>query len=144
MSKEPEAKYLNHYHCDKCNQEWEETWDSKCDGECPQCGTAYTPYQSDDLTPDPMPKDIADAIQTIFDYLNKMGMAKEVTFSLLMSVQMQHRTLKQSFMRCFIVPIIKEFAKSYREGNYDLRNEATCKTCVELEEVLKDKGFPFI
>ena len=144
MSKNPEAKYLNHYRCNTCKQKWEEVWDSMCDGECPQCGHAFTPYKSDDLTPNPMPREINDAIQTIFDYLNKMGMEKEVTYSLLMSVQLQHRTLKQNFMRCFIAPLIKEWAKSYREGNYDSRNEATCQTCVELEKVLENKGFPFI
>jgi len=144
MSKEPEAKYLNYYRCEKCNQEWDDVCDSMCDDECPVCGKPYTPYNSEDLTPNPMPKEINDAIQTIFNHLNKMGMEKEVTYSLLMSVQMQHRTLKQNFMRCFLVPLIKEFAKSYREGNYDARNEATCKTCVELEKVLEDKGFPFI
>lgn len=144
MSKEPESKYRNYYRCEKCKQEWEECWDSMCDGVCPQCGKSYTPYKSDDLTPNPMPKELNDAVQTIFDYLNRMGLEKEVTYSLLMSVQMQHRTLKQNFMRCFLKPIIVQFAKDYDEGRYDMRNEETVVTCVKLRKVLEGSHFPFI
>jgi hypothetical protein len=144
MSKEPESKYRNHYRCEICGQEWEEVWDSKCDGECPQCGRSYTPYKSDDITPNPMSKEIEEAVQTIFNHLNSCGSRNEVTEAFLISVSQQHRTLKQSFMRSIVVPLIKQWAEAYRTKAYDLRNEATCKTCVELENVLKDKGFPFI
>lgn len=44
-----EDRFTNHYHCDDCDEEWSD--DSPCtnDDECPSCGKAHVPYQSDDI-----------------------------------------------------------------------------------------------
>ena len=44
-----EMLYRNYYRHNECNTEWEDEWDSMCDDECPECGTAISPYKSDDL-----------------------------------------------------------------------------------------------
>lgn len=91
-----------------------------------------------------MPKEVKDAINVLFDWLNKMGMEKEVTHEIIEAISEQHRTLKQNFMRCVIVPLIYHWAEQYENKCYDLRNESTCKTCFELRKFLEDKYFPFI
>lgn len=42
--------FLNYYECPTCNIDWEDQWDCQCDDECPECGVAYSPVNSDDLT----------------------------------------------------------------------------------------------
>lgn len=42
--------FRNHYACPTCDIAWEDEWDCQCDDECPECGVAYTPTHSDDLT----------------------------------------------------------------------------------------------
>jgi hypothetical protein len=41
--------FINKYGCEKCGCEWEDTWDSMCDDECPECGTVMTPYESTEV-----------------------------------------------------------------------------------------------
>lgn len=55
-----------------------------------------------------------------------------------------HRSLQQSVFRLFYKCILS-WSKCYEDGNYDLRNEATCKLSHEITEFLKEKdGIPFI
>jgi hypothetical protein len=42
--------YRNHYHCDRCDVEWEDEWSCMCNDRCPRCNVETEPYQSDDLT----------------------------------------------------------------------------------------------
>jgi hypothetical protein len=89
-------------------------------------------------------KQLKEAIEVIFRNLNCMGREKEVGEAIVDVIDSQHRTLQQAFMRNVMVPIIQSFAKRYGNGFYDLRNEATVKACIELNEVLGKHGFPFI
>lgn len=89
-------------------------------------------------------KTITDAIDIIFRNLNCMGREKDVGEAVVDSINMQHRTLQQAFMRNVIVPIIQNFADKNANGYYDLRNEATVNACQELEKVLDKYHFPFI
>jgi DNA-directed RNA polymerase subunit RPC12/RpoP len=43
--------FRNEYRCDDCNEEWEDTWSSACDDECPKCGTATSPHESNEVEP---------------------------------------------------------------------------------------------
>ncbi|WP_069910323.1 hypothetical protein [Devosia insulae] len=45
------AWYLNHYHCDSCDTEWEDDWSCCCDDDCPASGSRHwSPHESEDLT----------------------------------------------------------------------------------------------
>ncbi len=57
----------------------------------------------------------------------------------------EHRTLKQNFMR-LMTHFIDEEAKNYDKGNFDDRNEATCKLCKKFQEILEREGayLPYI
>jgi hypothetical protein len=44
-----EHTFRNFYHCPKCDEEWEDEWDSTCDDECPNCGCICTPERSEDI-----------------------------------------------------------------------------------------------
>lgn len=46
----PKLWFRNHYACPTCDIAWEDEWDCQCDDECPECGAAYSPTHSDDLT----------------------------------------------------------------------------------------------
>lgn len=55
-----------------------------------------------------------------------------------------HRTLQQLMFRLFYA-CIKSWAECYKKGEYDLRNEDTCRLSNEIVEYLKDKdGIAFI
>ena len=37
------------YRCPKCGHEWEDTWDSQCDDDCPECENRHiSPYESEE------------------------------------------------------------------------------------------------
>jgi hypothetical protein len=56
----------------------------------------------------------------------------------------EHRTLQQGAFRV-ILACVEEWARAYENGNYDLRNEATCKASHEAwHGGLKDAAVPFI
>ena len=57
----------------------------------------------------------------------------------------EHRTLQQNFMR-LMTHFIDEEAKNYDKGNFDDRNEATCKLCKKFQEILEQEGayLPYI
>jgi hypothetical protein len=42
-------KYTNYYRHNKCDAEWQDDHSCQCDDECPVCGTAISPYKSDDI-----------------------------------------------------------------------------------------------
>ena len=53
MSKQPEATFRNHYHCNECLHEWTDDWDATSDDDCPLCGNrACSPFLSEDLDDD--------------------------------------------------------------------------------------------
>lgn len=55
-----------------------------------------------------------------------------------------HRTLQQCSAKA-IYEVIKSWADNYDDGNYDGRNEATCKWAKQMiDAVGKDQHFPFI
>lgn len=41
--------YTNHYRCDDCDEEWEDTAAGQPDDECPTCEKKYTPHKSDEV-----------------------------------------------------------------------------------------------
>jgi hypothetical protein len=43
--------FRNSYHCDDCDVSWTDTHSCACDDECPECGTAYTPAESEEVAP---------------------------------------------------------------------------------------------
>lgn len=40
--------FVNHYHCERCDVEWEDEWDCTCNDRCPECNDEIEPYHSDD------------------------------------------------------------------------------------------------
>ena len=47
----PDNRFLNHYHCDGCEEDWSDESEGTQDDECPTCGQCYSPYESEDLPP---------------------------------------------------------------------------------------------
>jgi hypothetical protein len=45
------AWFRNHYHCERCGEDWDDEWSCMCDDDCPHCGARHwSPVDSDDLT----------------------------------------------------------------------------------------------
>lgn len=42
-------KFRNHYHCPRCDEEWDDEWDSMCDDRCPACNLTCSPEYSDNI-----------------------------------------------------------------------------------------------
>ncbi|WP_444679581.1 hypothetical protein [Halomonas sp. E19] len=42
-------RWLNHYECSECGNEWSDEWSCQCDDRCPACDTSCSPIESDDL-----------------------------------------------------------------------------------------------
>lgn len=63
-------------------------------------------------------------------------------FAFALGVGTWHKTLQQTYMRDFIIPIIRELSKAYPDG----RNEATVNLCKQLIDICdkEDNGLPFI
>jgi len=69
----PSVRYVNHYRCTTCQQDWQDEWDCACNDRCPSCNQEIIPYHSDLLNLDQMeetsvllaqrPSPMADAIQ---------------------------------------------------------------------------------
>jgi len=49
VAAEAPKRFLNHYRCSQCSERWTDAWSATCDDRCPNCDTATSPYQSDDL-----------------------------------------------------------------------------------------------
>ncbi|GAN80420.1 hypothetical protein Aam_046_061 [Acidocella aminolytica 101 = DSM 11237] len=45
-------RFLNHYECPRCDNEWSDEWDCTCDDRCPDCDLSCSPVESDDLEGD--------------------------------------------------------------------------------------------
>ncbi len=58
-------------------------------------------------------------------------------------VRRLHRTNQQSLGK-FLQASIKVFSKAFDDHHYDLRNEATCKMCKEINEKVDEHSLPFI
>ena len=58
-------------------------------------------------------------------------------------VRRQHRTHQQSIGR-FTQASIKVFSQAYEDHHYDLRNEATCKMCNDINGKAEEHVLPFI
>lgn len=60
-------------------------------------------------------------------------------------VDTTHRTLQQSLMRGFVLPLLKRWSEDFKNGHYDLRNEATVKLANKIVESIKDNEYlPFV
>ena len=47
---EVEMRWRNRYRCPDCGEEWEDSWDSQCDDDCPHCGCRHvSPYESKEV-----------------------------------------------------------------------------------------------
>ncbi|CAM5769871.1 hypothetical protein [Bosea minatitlanensis] len=42
------CRFLNHYRCDACDEEWSDRWSCACDDDCPACGASISPFDSDE------------------------------------------------------------------------------------------------
>jgi hypothetical protein len=81
------------------------------------------------------------AAEDFTDLINKSDIDPKM-FAL--ALARQHRTLQQGAFRVMLA-CVEEWARAYENGNYDLRNEATCKASHEAwHGGLKDAAVPFI
>lgn len=85
-----------------------------------------------------------DALNSLFDALNKMGGSKDVEEGLRNVLNHQHRTLQQNFMRQILVPAIRIFAEKDRNGYKDLRNEASCELATKLLPLVDREPLPYV
>jgi len=81
--------------------------------------------------------ELEEEIQNVIDAIGKLAnyfdppleeFARRMTMVL-------HPTLQQNFFRC-ILRSIEKWADKYKNGNYDLRNEDTCRMCQKMFEAL--------
>lgn len=83
-------------------------------------------------------KEVADAMRVIVDATNTMGSEQLVTEGIVEGLTSCHRTLQQSFMRCF-VDAMKEYGDT---RFFDARNEASVEFAKKIGEM--EEYFPFI
>lgn len=43
------CRFINHYTCADCGEEWQDQWSCGCDDDCPACGTTMTPHTSEEV-----------------------------------------------------------------------------------------------
>jgi hypothetical protein len=43
------CRFVNHYHCEECDQTWSDQWSCACNDECPSCGAEIEPTESTEL-----------------------------------------------------------------------------------------------
>lgn len=41
--------FRNSYHCESCNEDWEDEWDCACNDKCPTCNKEIEPYESEEI-----------------------------------------------------------------------------------------------
>ncbi len=41
--------FINFYHCDQCDTEWEDQWDCMCNDKCPECNAEIEPTESEQV-----------------------------------------------------------------------------------------------
>lgn len=82
-----------------------------------------------------------EAWENLSSFVNKYGFPEKEFVEFVM---MDHRTLQQSMMRLFL-GCIKAWAEKAEKGEYDLRNEQTCKLCQKIVARFDNEmGLPFI
>ena len=83
-------------------------------------------------------KEVTEAMKTIVDATNTMGSDKLVTEGIVEGLTSCHRTLQQSFMRCFVAAM-----KEYGDTPFrDARNDASVDFARKIAEM--EEHFPFI
>lgn len=80
------------------------------------------------------PEEFAETIVAVLNILGNDKYIREVAEYL---SQRTHRTSQQTTMR-LVINLIKSWALMYQERNFDLRNEATCRICAEIEKHFPD------
>jgi len=43
------TQFLNSYHCEACDNYWDDQWSSACNDKCAICDREIEPYRSDDV-----------------------------------------------------------------------------------------------
>ena len=85
-------------------------------------------------------KDSKEAAQAMSDFVNNMTCDID---GFVKGMIAEHRTLQQTFTNlCFAW--IRKSAERYEQGNYDGRNEYSCKKCAEIVEKIELFDGPFI
>ncbi len=79
-------------------------------------------------------KEMATAFE---DFVNNFNTAPRKEFAETI-VYRTHRTLQQSVFSTFM-ECIKLWSKMYEEGNYDLRNEETCKQANKIMKLFENE-----
>jgi len=80
----------------------------------------------------------------VSDVLNVMGNGTFIKQFTDITCHRTHRTQQQVIMGVAI-SLIAQWAKDFKSGNYDARNEATCKLCNKIMEGhAEDMWLPFI
>lgn len=83
-------------------------------------------------------KEVREAMATIVEATNTMGSDKLVTQGIVEGLENCHRTLQQSFMRCFV-----DAMKEYGDTRFrDPRNDASVEFAKKIGEM--EEHFPFI
>lgn len=83
-------------------------------------------------------KEVAEAMAVIVNATNTMGTEAEVVEGIVEGIENSHRTLQQSFFRCF-----HKAMKEYGDTRWrDARNDASVDFAKEVGEM--DVHFPFI
>jgi hypothetical protein len=47
----PTTEFLNEYECPACGYTWSDVWTAQCDDQCPGCGIAVEPCNSEVIAP---------------------------------------------------------------------------------------------
>ena len=75
-------------------------------------------------------------VRDLDDLVNRCG-KEESNFVVEHISRFMHRSLQQDFFFQVIVPLIQKWADNFKNGDYDPRNQATCKICNNLIDTLK-------
>ena len=82
--------------------------------------------------------------ELVSDVLNVMGNRQFIKDFTEVICHRTHRTLQQGVMGV-ATSLIAQWAEDFKAGNYDGRNEATCKLCNKImESHAEDMWLPFI
>lgn len=87
-------------------------------------------------------KELEELKYKLSSYLNSYS-HKDRIRRLIQELQREHRTLQQVFTG-LCVAWLEDLSKRYEEGNYDLRNEASCKLGKEFTAKIEERSLPFI
>ena len=80
------------------------------------------------------------AVEELFDRLNKGNMGFAVAGALIAHLKREHRTLQQNFFRA-IGEVIEWYAE---EAQTDLRNQASKEWCIAVNKAALDRPFLFV